>query len=45
LGLPAKAAVVRDLWAHADIGTFDPSYTATNVPSHGVAMLRVTSVP
>ena len=45
LGLPAKSASVRDLWLHTDLGTFDPSYTVSNVPAHGVAMLRVTSVP
>ena len=32
---------VRDLWARADAGTFQGSYTAT-VPAHGVAMLGLT---
>ncbi len=45
LGLPAGAATVRDLWAHTDLGSFTGSYTASNVPSHGVAMLKVTSAP
>lgn len=45
LGLPAGSAMVRDLWAHTDVGNFSQSYTATNVPPHGVAMLRVTSTP
>jgi alpha-galactosidase len=44
-GLPAGAAMVRDLWSHTDLGSFDQSYTASNVASHGVAMLRVTSAP
>ena len=37
-----QTASVRDLWQHADLGTFTGSYTAANVPSHGVAMLRIT---
>lgn len=45
LGLPSGAATVRDLWAPSDLGSFDQSYTATNIPSHGVAMLRVTRTP
>ncbi len=45
LGIPAGAATVRDLWSHADLGTFTGSYTAQSVPSHGVAMLRIISVP
>jgi alpha-galactosidase len=34
-------ARVRDLWAHADRGTFSDRFSAT-VPAHGVVMLRVT---
>ena len=34
-------ARVRDLWAHADLGSFTGRYSAT-VPAHGVVMLRVT---
>ncbi len=45
LGLPAGSASVRDLWSHTDLGTFDDSYTAASVPSHGVVMLEITSVP
>ena len=45
LGIPAGAATVRDLWAHKDLGTFNDSYTASSVPSHGVVMLKVTSTP
>lgn len=43
IGIPAGAATVRDLWSHADLGTFNNSYTASSVPSHGVAMLKITS--
>ncbi len=31
---------VRDLWAHADLGSIADGYSA-NVPSHGVVMIRV----
>ena len=31
----------RDLWTHAGLGTLATSYTATAVPGHGVAMIRV----
>jgi len=31
----------RDLWAHSSLGTLTTSYTATAVPAHGVAMIRV----
>jgi alpha-galactosidase len=40
LGLRGPARV-RDLWAHADRGTFTGKYSAT-VPPHGVVMVRVT---
>jgi hypothetical protein len=43
VGLPAGAAVVRDLWAHMDLGSFDDSYTSASVPSHGVVMLKITT--
>jgi alpha-galactosidase len=32
---------VRDLWRHADLGTFTDHFSAT-VPAHGVVMVRVT---
>lgn len=31
----------RDLWAHSSLGTLTTNYTATAVPAHGVAMIRV----
>ena len=45
IGLPAGAATVRDLYAQKDLGSSTDSYTATSVPSHGIVMLTVTSVP
>jgi alpha-galactosidase len=44
VGLRAGAAVVRDLWAHRDLGRFTGRYAAT-VPSHGVVMVRITGRP
>jgi alpha-galactosidase len=34
-------ARVRDLWAHADLGTFTDHFSAT-VPAHGVVIVRIT---
>ena len=42
LGLASGSATVRDLWAKQDLGTFANSYTANNIPAHGVVMLKVT---
>ena len=43
LGLvPGTSAAVRDLWAHADLGSFANSYTATNIPAHGSVLLKIT---
>jgi alpha-galactosidase len=42
IGLPAGNATVRDLWARADRGTFNNSYTI-NVPAHGTVMLKIIS--
>jgi alpha-galactosidase len=41
IGLSNGQASVRDLWQHADLGSFSGSYAAMNVPSHGVVMLRI----
>jgi alpha-galactosidase len=43
IGLPNAQATVRDLWQHADLGSFDGSYTANAVPSHGVVMVRIVN--
>ena len=42
LGIRGPARV-RDLWAHADLGTFPGRFMAT-VPAHGVVMVRITPV-
>jgi alpha-galactosidase len=41
LGLGGQWSV-RDLWAHANEGTYSGSYTATGVASHGTAVLELT---
>ncbi len=42
VGYPAAlGAKVRDLWKHADLGTFGGSFAAA-VPAHGVVMARIT---
>lgn len=43
IGIPAGSATVRDLWDAKDLGAFTDSYTATNVPSHTVVMLKIVS--
>jgi alpha-galactosidase len=43
VGLPNAPALVRDLWQRADLGSFNGSYTANAVPSHGVVMLRIVT--
>lgn len=45
LGLPSGAASVRDLWEAKDLGSSTGSYTAMNVASHSVVMLKIVSVP
>jgi len=43
IGFPVdNSAVVRDLWAHKDIGTFTGSYTSSNIDPHAVMMLNIT---
>lgn len=43
LGLPAsQSAVVRDLWAHEDLGTFQEKYTSPNIGFHSVMMFKIT---
>jgi alpha-galactosidase len=41
LRLPAGPAKVRDLWAHADLGSFTNRFTAL-VPPHAAVMVRVS---
>jgi alpha-galactosidase len=45
IGIPTGAATVRDLWSKTDLGSFTGSYTASNVASHSVVMLKITSTP
>ena len=45
IGLSAGAATVRDLWAAKELGSFTGSYTASNVPSHSVVLLKIVSSP
>ena len=45
IGLPAGAASVRDLWAAKEVGPATGSYTATDVPSHSVVLLKIVSTP
>jgi hypothetical protein len=43
LGFPTDhSALVRDLWARKDVGTFTGSYTSPNIDHHGVMMLKIT---
>jgi alpha-galactosidase len=42
IGLSPGDALVRDLWAHADIGVVADSFTA-KVEPHGTVMLKITS--
>jgi alpha-galactosidase len=40
---PTRAAAVRDLWTHTDLGTFTGGFSAT-VPGHGARLLHVPPV-
>jgi alpha-galactosidase len=43
IGFPTDhSAVVRDLWARKDIGTFTGSYTSPDIDPHAVMMLNIT---
>jgi hypothetical protein len=39
---PDHSALVRDLWAHKDLGTFTGNYTSPNIDSHASMMLKIT---
>ena len=41
IGLPEGEAVVRDLWARKDLGTFTDSFSATVEP-HSSYLLKIT---
>lgn len=42
IGLADGRHKVRDTWAKKNLGTFSTGFTATDVPPHGVRLLRVT---
>ncbi|UJR16260.1 hypothetical protein I4U23_003168 [Adineta vaga] len=43
IGFPVDhPAIVRDLWARKDIGTFTGNYTSPNIDHHAVMMLKIT---
>ncbi len=43
IGFPADhSAVVRDLWARKDLGTFTGNYTSPNIDRHAVMMLKIS---
>ncbi len=44
LGLQAGPATVRDLWAHADLGTFTNGFSAS-VASNSAMLLKITGTP
>ena len=39
---PNWTVVIRDLWLHQDLGRFEDTWTALNVPAHGVRMVTVS---
>jgi hypothetical protein len=41
---PSTSFVVRDLWKHQDLGTFDTSFTAIDVAPHASVTLKLTPV-
>jgi hypothetical protein len=44
LGLQAGTATVRNLWSHANLGTFTNSFTTT-VSAEGAAFLKIVGTP
>jgi hypothetical protein len=43
IGFPSDhSALVRDLWARKDLGTFTGSYTSPGIDHHAVMMLKIT---
>lgn len=45
LGWPTSSRVqVRDLWLQKDLGEYQANYTAADIPSHGVQLLKMTLV-
>ncbi len=45
IGFPVdRSAIVRDLWARKDLGTYTGSYTSPNIDHHAVMMLKITLI-
>lgn len=45
IGFPVDySAVVRDLWAHKDVGVFTGNYTSPKIDPHAVMMLNITLI-
>jgi hypothetical protein len=43
IGFPVDhPAVIRDLWAHQNLGIFTGNYTSPKIDSHAVMMLNIT---
>jgi alpha-galactosidase len=42
---PGRSMLLRDLWAHRDLGPHTQSFTAKGVPSTGVIVLKLTPPP
>jgi hypothetical protein len=43
IGFPVDhSAIVRDLWAHKDLGVFTGNYTSPKIDPHSVMMLNIT---
>jgi alpha-galactosidase len=41
--MPKRGYYARDLWAHTDLGRFPEGYSATNIPPHGIVVLKVAT--
>lgn len=45
LGWPTSSRVqVRDLWLQKDLGEYQNNYTVTDIPSHGVQLMKMALV-
>jgi alpha-galactosidase len=43
--MPRGGYYARDLWAHSDLGQFPDGYSASNIPPHGIVVLKVATSP
>eukprot|EP00005_Dracoamoeba_jomungandri_P004002 CAMPEP_0174250438 /NCGR_PEP_ID=MMETSP0439-20130205/607_1 /TAXON_ID=0 /ORGANISM="Stereomyxa ramosa, Strain Chinc5" /LENGTH=382 /DNA_ID=CAMNT_0015330505 /DNA_START=119 /DNA_END=1267 /DNA_ORIENTATION=+ len=44
LKLPSNNALVYDLWKHENLGVYQSSFTAFDIPSHGTVAVKVTPI-